>query len=113
MSILKVLSNLIQQSSVVQCICTKNGFLSKLLSKMSKYSETKSVHSVTSQMFDFRLLFLFTALCPEQRDVARHNHEAVEIQLKVIRDIIKDGQESVSNESTLVIGEVLKVRERF
>ena len=63
------------------------------------------------QTFDFRLLFLFTALCPEQRDVARHNHEAVEIQLKVIRDIIKDGQESVSNESTLVIGEVLKVRE--
>ena len=78
---------------------------------MSKYSETESVHSVTSQMFDFRLLFLFTALCPEQRDVARHNHEAVEIQLKVIRDIIKDGQESVSNESTQVIGEVLKVRE--
>ena len=104
---------MLQQSSVVQCICTKNGFLSKLLSKMSSYPETSSLHSFTSQMFDFRLLFLFTALCPEQREIARHNHEAVEIQLKVIRDIIKEGQESVSKESALVICEVLKVRESF
>ena len=58
---------------------------------------------------DFRLLFLFTALCPEQRAVARHNHAAVEIQLKVIRDIIRDGEESVNKESALVICEVLKV----
>ena len=104
---------MLQQSSVVQCICTKNGFLSKLLSKMSSYPETRSLHTFTSQMFDFRLLFLFTALCPEQREIARHNHEAVEIQLKVIRDIIRDiirdGDESVNKESALVICEVLKV----
>ena len=34
-------------------------------------------------MFDFRVLFLFTALCPEQRDLARHNHGAVPILLQV------------------------------
>ena len=28
-------------------------------------------------MFDCRLLFLFTALCPEQRDIARHNHHGI------------------------------------
>ena len=78
---------------------------------MSTYSETKSLHTITSKMFDFRLLFLFTALCPEQRAVARHNHAAVETQLKVIRDIIKDGEESVNKESALVICEVLKVWE--
>ena len=76
---------------------------------MRTYPETTSRHSFTSKMFDFRLLFLFTALCPEQRDIARHNHEAVEIQLKVIRDIIREGEESVSKESALVICEVLKV----
>ena len=78
---------------------------------MSTYSETKSLHTFTSKMFDFRLLFLLTALCPEQRAVARHNHAAVETQLKVIRDIIEDGEESVSQESALVICEVLKVWE--
>ena len=35
------------------------------------------------RMFDFRVLFLFTALCPEQRDLARHNHGAVPILLQV------------------------------
>ena len=34
-------------------------------------------------MFDFRVLFLFTALCPEQRELARHNHGAVPILLQV------------------------------
>ena len=28
-------------------------------------------------MFDLRLLFLFTALCPDQRDIAKHNHDGV------------------------------------
>ena len=88
----KVLSNLLHQSPVVQTYCTTNGFLSKLLSRIKNHSTLgivehqikvafKSLSTVTeifeSQVFDLRLLFLFTALCPDQRDIAKHNHDGV------------------------------------
>jgi len=109
---LKVLSNLLHQSCVVQSYCTKNGFLSKLLTKITNYS-TDGIQNSQSKVFDFRLLFLFTALCPEQREVAKYNHEG----LKTLRDALDDvmnrktGMEdpSLSEDDCLVACEILKV----
>ena len=44
------------------------------------------------QVFDLRLLFLFTALCPDQRDIAKHNHDGV----LVLREAIQVRNKSVS-----------------
>merc|ERR1719228_3153917 len=82
----KVLSNLLHQSSVVQSYCSNNGFLSKILSKI-QYHTTISIVNHQIKVFDFRLIFLFTALCPEQRDIAKHNHSGLE----VLRDAIQKG----------------------
>ena len=103
---LKVLSNLLQQSSVVQSYCTRNGFLSKLIQKMSSYT-TSNKDDYESKMFDFRLLFLFTALLPEQREIARHNHDGVEKLLKVVRDACQDPD--LNENTSLVMCEALKV----
>merc|ERR1719154_728069 len=109
---LKVLSNLLHQSCVVQSFCTKNGILSKILTKITNYSQSGNLDS-QSKVFDFRLLFLFTALCPEQREVAKYNHEG----LKTLRDALDDllngkmGMEEpfLSEDDCLVACEILKV----
>jgi len=85
---LKVLSNLIHQSRVVQAQCTKNGFLSKLFGKIEGQTHNSKSPGPT-RMFDFRLLFLFTALCPEQRDIAKHNHKGVSILNEALESILK------------------------
>ena len=103
---LKVLSNLLQQSSVVQSYCTKNGFLSKLIQKMSSYT-TSNKDDYESKMFDFRLLFLFTALLPEQREIAKHNHDGVDKLLKVVRDACQ--APDLDENTSLVMCEALKV----
>ena len=103
---LKVLSNLLQQSSVVQSYCTKNGFLSKLIQKISSYASTDN-DDHESKMFDFRLLFLFTALLPEQREIAKHNHDGVEKLLKVVRDACQAPE--IDDNTNLVMCEALKV----
>ena len=79
---LKVLSNLMHGSHQVQSYCSNNGFLSKLLDKISSYSTLPS--SNEAKIFDFRLLFLFTALRPEQRNIARHNLGAVNTLLAAL-----------------------------
>ena len=105
---LKVLSNLLHQSPVVQSYCTNNGFLSKLLNKIRSYSRDLSEDGgYEAKIFDFRLLFLFTALCPEQRDIARHNHDAVETLIKVL-DTAAESSELDSG-SADVVCEDLKV----
>ena len=101
---LKVLSNLLQQSPVVQSLCTKNGFLSKLLSKISQYSDLSEAYE--SKMFDMRLLFLFTALCPEQRDIAWHNHHGVDSLVRVLATALVSGLQQTTVD---VVCEALKV----
>ena len=102
---LKVLSNLMHGSRVVQGYCSSNGFLSKLLDKISSYSSSPG--SVEARMFDCRLLFLFTALCPEQREIARHNLSAVNILLSHLQGALNNSQ--LEQEEAAVVCEVLKV----
>jgi len=107
---LKVLSNLLHQSCVVQSYCTKNGFLSKILAKIKIHSK---VGNNQSKMFDFRLLFLFTALCPEQRDIAKYNHDGLNTLREALEDILSakfDMEEpSLDEEDCTIICEILKV----
>jgi len=109
---LKVLSNLLHQSCVVQSFCTKNGFLSKIVSKISNYKKYE-LESIQNKIFDFRLLFLFTALCPEQREIAKYNHEGVKLLCTTIDDIIKEksskDEQSLGEEECSLICEILKV----
>lgn len=109
---LKVLSNLLHQSCVVQSYCTKNGFLSRILAKIKNHSKC-SKQSSQSNIFDFRLLFLFTALCPEQRDIAKYNHDGLNTLREAIEDILSAKynmeEPSLDEEDSLVICEVLKV----
>jgi len=109
---LKVFSNLLHQSCVVQSYCTKNGFLSKILTKVTNHSKSGKQNK-QSQIFDFRLLFLFTALCPEQRDVAKYNHEGLKVLREALEDILSEKSEMeepyLAEEDCSVICEILKV----
>jgi len=109
----KVLSNLIHQSSVVQSFCSTNGFLARILAKIQLHPGL-AIQDHNIKVFDFRLLFLFTALCPEQRDIAKHNHDGVAI----LRESIEKGmleQKAFQDEPSLdiqecaVVCEILKV----
>ena len=102
---LKVLSNLMHGSRQVQSYCAQFGFLSKLLDKISSYSSLPS--SNDAKIFDCRLLFLFTALLPEQRNIARHNLDAVNILLGVLQTVLAAPE--VGQEDGSVVCEVLKV----
>ena len=66
-----------------------------------------------SKMFDFRLLFLFTALCPEQRDIAKYNHDGLNTLREALEDILSakfDMEEpSLDEEDCTIICEILKV----
>ena len=109
---LKVFSNLLHQSCVVQSYCTKNGFLSKILTKVTNHSKSGKQNN-QSQMFDFRLLFLFTALCPEQREVAKYNHEGLKVLREALDDILSGKSDTeepfLAEQDCLVICEILKV----
>ena len=102
---LKVLSNLMHGSRQVQSYCAQFGFLSKLLDKISSYSSLPS--SNDAKIFDCRLLFLFTALLPEQRNIARHNLDAVNILLGVLQTVLAAPE--MGQEDGSVVCEVLKV----
>ena len=102
---LKVLSNLMHGCVRVQTYCSNQGFLSKLLDKISSYSNSSS--SEEAKIFDCRLLFLFTALRPEQRELARHNLQAVNILLDVIKSVLSKPE--VTAGDGVVVCEVLKV----
>ena len=102
---LKVLSNLMHNCGRVQSYCSSQGFLSKLLSKISSYSNSSV--SEEAKIYDCRLLFLLTALRPEQRVLARHNLRAVNILLDVIKSVLC--QSEVSPGEGVVVCEVLKV----
>jgi len=110
---LKVLSNLLHQSCVVQSYCTKNGFLSKIFAKIKNHSKSGVQNGGQSKIFDLRLLFLFTALCPEQREIAKYNHEGLNTLREALEDIISAKHEmeepSLNEDDCLIICEVLKV----
>jgi len=59
-------------------------------------------------MFDFRLMFLFTALCPEQREIAKYNHDGLTV-LREALDKIVSVEECLVEEDCLVVCEILKV----
>merc|ERR1719483_1391865 len=65
------------------------------------------------KMFDFRLLFLFTALCPEQRDIAKDNHNGVKILIDSIETTLDEKIRMISpvldDDCCAVICETLKV----
>jgi len=108
----KVLSNLLHQSPVVQTYCTTNGFLSKLLSRIKNHS-TLGIVEHQIKVFDLRLLFLFTALCPDQRDIAKHNHDGVLALQQSIQTLL-EGKATMDEpclevEESAVICETLKV----
>jgi len=107
---LKVLSNLLHQSCVVQSYCTKNGFLSKILAKIKLHPKAGNNQS---KIFDFRLLFLFTALCPEQREIAKYNHQGLSTLREALEEILGakyDMEEpSLDEEDCSIICEILKV----
>jgi len=108
----KVLSNLLHQSPVVQTYCTTNGFLSKLLSRIKNHASLGiSEHQI--KVFDLRLLFLFTALCPDQRDIAKHNHNGVLLLQEAIQAILEGkatmDEPCLDSEECAVICEMLKV----
>jgi hypothetical protein len=66
------------------------------------------------QVFDCRLLFLFTALCPEQRDIARHNHHGIAavraaVETGLLERKAREEEPSLDAEECAVICEMLKV----
>lgn len=106
---LKVLSNLLHQSGVVRAACANTGFLSHILSKVKNYH---SASNQDTQYFDLRLVFLFTYLCPEQKEIAKYNLQAVEIFRATLETTLQTklaGQSALTAGECNVIGEVLKV----
>ncbi|XP_023340819.1 synembryn-A [Eurytemora carolleeae] len=97
-----VLSNLIHQSSTVQAYCTVNGFLKDILTTITNHKDRNEV-----ERFDLRLLFLLTALCSEQRQVANSEHRA----LTLINNNLKSclDMSPCSPVLALYVVEVLKV----
>ena len=71
----KVLSNLIHQSRVLQTYAIQADIVPATLRLIGQHGRADT--DVESRRFDFRLLFLVTALCPEQRTVARNEHGAL------------------------------------
>jgi len=73
----KVLSNLVHQSSVLQTYAIQRGIVPATLRLVSEHHTAGGQADPESRRFDFRLLFLVTALCPDQRTVARSQHSAL------------------------------------
>ena len=55
-----------------------------------------------SQYFDLRLVFLFTYLCPEQKEIAKYNLQAVEIFRTTLETTL---QTKLAGQSALTAGE--------
>ena len=108
---LKVLSNLIHQSTVVQTYCCQNGLLPKLFNRIEAHNEEKCVSSQL-RVFELRLVFLLTALCPEQRDIARQNYRGVGVLCAALQGIIfaaDKGEGALAEAECELLSEVLKV----
>eukprot|EP00091_Calanus_sinicus_P010095 TRINITY_DN23458_c0_g1_i1.p1 TRINITY_DN23458_c0_g1~~TRINITY_DN23458_c0_g1_i1.p1 ORF type:complete len:181 (+),score=32.80 TRINITY_DN23458_c0_g1_i1:89-631(+) len=70
---LKVFSNLLHQSCVVQSYCTKNGFLSKILTKVTNHSRSGKQNKSKAEIFVLvvRSFFLSYVFVPFLRDDGR------------------------------------------
>jgi hypothetical protein len=74
----KVLSNLVHQSTVLQTYAIQRGIVPAALRLVSEHRcSAPGGDDPESRRFDFRLLFLVTALCPDQRTIARSQHSAL------------------------------------
>jgi hypothetical protein len=76
----KVLSNLVHQSTVLQTYAIQRGIVPAALRLVSEHRCNNAPggdDDPESRRFDFRLLFLVTALCPDQRTIARNQHSAL------------------------------------
>lgn len=106
-----VLSNLIHQSTVVQTLCTQNDLVKRVLDRMSKYSEKTISNDI--KKFDARLLFLITALCPEQRSIARESHSGLVRVTEMLEDVVTEaagnGDAILNEDQVAVLVELLKL----
>lgn len=79
----KVLSNLIHQSGVLRTYAIRAGIVPATLHLIAEHSggavDAIGGESEEEKKFDFRLLFLVTALCPDQRAEARSQHSALAV----------------------------------
>jgi hypothetical protein len=76
----KVLSNLVHQSTVLQTYAIQRGIVPAVLRLVAEHRCNNAPgggDDPESRRFDFRLLFLVTALCPDQRTIARNQHSAL------------------------------------
>jgi hypothetical protein len=76
----KVLSNLVHQSTVLQTYAIQRGIVPAVLRLVAEHRCNVAPgggDDPESRRFDFRLLFLVTALCPDQRTIARSQHSAL------------------------------------
>jgi hypothetical protein len=76
----KVLSNLVHQSTVLQTYAIQRGIVPAVLRLVSEHRRNAAPGAgddPESRRFDFRLLFLVTALCPDQRTIACNQHSAL------------------------------------
>jgi len=104
-----VLSNLIHQSSVVQTLCTQNDLVKRVLDRMSKYNEKTIGNDI--KKFDARLLFLMTALCPEERSIARETGliRLTEMVEDVVTEAAGKGDAIVNEDQAGLLVEMLKL----
>jgi len=98
----KVLSNLIHQSSTVQAQCTKNGFLENVIKTIENHKGREE-----ADRFDLRLLFLLTALCPEQRYIVNSQFSGLTVFNKVLSACV--GEEACNPSLAQYTVEVLRV----
>jgi len=107
-----VLSNLIRQSGVVQTVCARRQLVRRVLARTKTYTSHGEAMNHDIRLFDMRLLFLMTALCPDQREAVRGDLEGVarlgELLEEVVNDAEAEGRE-VREDETAFLVELLKL----
>lgn len=106
---LKILCNLVFQSSKCQELCLKNSAVEGILKRLRTYKDQHVEYDI--KYFDMKLLFLITALTPNVRSKIRDDYhglvylvETLDLMMKMSAERMCFGQHEVN-----LINEILKV----
>ena len=72
------------------------------MGRLPTFSVLSGCFKMPPQYFDLRLVFLFTYLCPEQKEIAKYNLQAVEIFRATLETTL---QTKLAGQSALTAGE--------
>jgi len=103
----KVLSNLVQQSSVVLAYSLQSNLISKLLSCIQNHQKFDEV-----ERFDLRVMIILTIKCEEARDDAKSSLNGLEKLIEVLERLVqiyKSSDLTVTSDHDKYIGELVKL----